>query len=429
MSFVNPTYLWAFLGLLVPIAIHFWSNKEGKIIKIGSVKFIEASDSAKSRSIKLNEYLLLFLRLLLLSFLVLILAKPELKQNSKKTTLTYLIEPNLLENNAIQSVVDSVKSDIEVRVFTNKFPELDRFDIEDNNAIKTNYWQLAQQVDELQTDSVVVFTSGKITNLKGKRPTINKPIKWIVLEGEFESKSKPLLAFKRADKIDVFSAKSTTKNLSFEKETLDKNSNKIKVNSNGDSIVFKSKTIPLKVNQNLRVLIAFDKKYESQTYYLESSIKAIEKFIQQPITIEKTEQFDKLNLEGQSLLIWFGDRDLPKSKVKILQYKNDDLANNIIEESQIKNVYSLTELLSTQKIVETNFTNQLLELLAVNKIEKPLINKVDKRIVSEAEIQTNFKEKEVGESNIKTLSITNWLWLPFILLLIIERIVAKYRNQ
>ena len=108
MSFANPTYLWAFLGLLVPIAIHLWSNKEGKVIKVGSIKFLENSESSQSKSIKLNEYLLLFLRLLLLSLLVLILAEPQIHQNSKKSSLTYLIEPSLLKNNMVKSVIDNV---------------------------------------------------------------------------------------------------------------------------------------------------------------------------------------------------------------------------------------------------------------------------------------------------------------------------------
>lgn len=429
MSFVNPTYLWAFLGFLVPIAIHFWSNKKGKVIKVGSIQLLEASDSTKSKSIKLNEYLLLFLRLLLLSFLILILAEPQLKQNSKKSALTYLIEPSLLESKPIQSMIDSLASDTEVRVFTNKFPELDRFDFEENNTLKINYWQLAQQVDNLQTDSVVVFTSGKSINLKGKRPNINKPIKWIVFEEEIESKSKPLIAFKRASKIDVFSLKSTAKNLSFEKRVLDENSNKIQINSKGDSVVFNAKTIPLKANPKLNILIAFDKKYKNQSYYIESSIKAIEKFIQQNITINKTAQLDKLNLEKQSLLIWLSNKTLPKSTTKILRYKNDDLANNIIEESEVKNIYNLTELLSTQKIIETNFINQLLKLLTVNQIEKSIINQLDDRVVSEIEIQTNFEKRKAQKRNVQTLSITNWLWLPFIFLLFIERIVAKLRKQ
>ena len=43
MSFAHPLYLWTLLGLLVPIAIHLWSKKEAKTIKIGSVQLLSES--------------------------------------------------------------------------------------------------------------------------------------------------------------------------------------------------------------------------------------------------------------------------------------------------------------------------------------------------------------------------------------------------
>ena len=54
----------------------------------------------------------------------------------------------------------------------------------------------------------------------------------------------------------------------------------------------------------------------------------IEKFIQQTITIEKTEEFDELNLENQSLLIWLSDKDLPELKI-MLNYCTQQRINAI----------------------------------------------------------------------------------------------------
>ncbi|MGK0414367.1 MAG: hypothetical protein ACJA1B_002591, partial [Polaribacter sp.] len=184
MSFVNPTYLWAFLGLLVPLAIHFWSNKEGKVIKIGSTQFLEASDSSQSKSIQLNEYVLLLLRLLLMGLLVLILVEPQLKQESKNTALTYIIEPSLLENNAVQSIIETIDSDTQIRVLTSELPQIEYYKIDNPLKVTPNYWQLTEQMESLKTDSIVVFTKGLLSGIKGLRPTINKPVKWIILEDE-----------------------------------------------------------------------------------------------------------------------------------------------------------------------------------------------------------------------------------------------------
>ncbi|MEP0086438.1 MAG: BatA domain-containing protein, partial [Maribacter dokdonensis] len=77
MSFAHPSYLWALLGLLVPIAIHLWSKKEAKTIKIGSVQWLSESKSKQSSSIQLNEWWLLVLRMGIISLLVLLMAKPQ----------------------------------------------------------------------------------------------------------------------------------------------------------------------------------------------------------------------------------------------------------------------------------------------------------------------------------------------------------------
>src|SRR5690606_33162258 len=97
MVFLNPMYLWALTGLAVPLAIHFWSRKEGKTIKVGSIQFLKESDPKQASSVKLNEIWLLILRMLVITILVLIIARPVLKGENSRTALTYLIDPSLLQ--------------------------------------------------------------------------------------------------------------------------------------------------------------------------------------------------------------------------------------------------------------------------------------------------------------------------------------------
>ena len=350
MSFVNPTYLWAFLGLLVPIAIHLWSNKEGKVIKVGSIKFLENSESSQSKSIKLNEYLLLFLRLLLLSLLVVILAEPQFNQNSKNTALTYLIETSLLKNNTGKTVLDAIDSDKEIRVFAEDFPEVEDYEEQKSNVLP-NYWQLTQQLGNLKTDSIVIFTKGLFTGIKGKRPTTNIPVKWIVLEDEKLVNDEPIFAFKKEDKINLIKVNSSASYLSFDSQKFALNSNQIKINSTQDSLVFKDKTIPLKHGKKKSVLIIYDEKLEDQLYYLDASIKTIEKYSEQTIQLEKVKSLTEVTLDDYSLIICLNEQQSLKTKATILQYHLDNLASNIIEESEVKNVFHLTEKLSTKSML------------------------------------------------------------------------------
>ncbi|MFO7720744.1 MAG: BatA domain-containing protein, partial [Gillisia sp.] len=113
MIFLNPTYFLALLGLAVPLAIHLWSKKEGRTIKIGSIQLLKQSDPKKSSSIKLNELWLLILRLLVISILVLILTTPQLKLKGKNIPVTYLIEPSLLAYENVKSLIDTLDTNAE----------------------------------------------------------------------------------------------------------------------------------------------------------------------------------------------------------------------------------------------------------------------------------------------------------------------------
>jgi hypothetical protein len=63
-------------GIVFPVAIHLWNNKQGKVLAIGSIAFLEKTSRKKSRSRKVSEWLLLLLRCLLLLLLALLLAGP-----------------------------------------------------------------------------------------------------------------------------------------------------------------------------------------------------------------------------------------------------------------------------------------------------------------------------------------------------------------
>jgi hypothetical protein len=158
MIFLNPAYLWALLGLAVPVAIHLWSRKEGRTIKIGSTKLLRESDPKQSSSIHLNELWLLFLRMLALTVLVLILAEPRLKQKSDPVPVTYLVENSLLSYEQVTSILDTVNSDASIRLLEPGFPEYDN-DYLAEDPVTPNYWQLAKEMEELETDSIVVFTN------------------------------------------------------------------------------------------------------------------------------------------------------------------------------------------------------------------------------------------------------------------------------
>ena len=95
MVFLNPLFLWTLLGLLVPVAIHFWSKKKVKTIKIGSTQLLRELNPKQTKSIRLNQWFLLLLRMMIITLIALILAAPGIEFLKTERSITYLIEPSL----------------------------------------------------------------------------------------------------------------------------------------------------------------------------------------------------------------------------------------------------------------------------------------------------------------------------------------------
>jgi hypothetical protein len=74
IQFAQPIFLWALTALAVPIGIHLLSRKEGKVVKMGSLRHLRETSTKQFKGIKLNELLLLALRCLLIILFVSLLA-------------------------------------------------------------------------------------------------------------------------------------------------------------------------------------------------------------------------------------------------------------------------------------------------------------------------------------------------------------------
>ena len=158
MSFANPSWLWAFAGLAVPIAIHLLSRKEGKVIRVGSIRHVEESNTSQFKSVKLNEIFLLFLRSLMVALLVFILSGARCT-NPPGGNVKWLVVENGIE-------IDSLKStDYEVH----EFP-------------KGDYRLVAEQLGKVPNE-VVVISYSKAEGFNGERISLPKNVQWISAEG------------------------------------------------------------------------------------------------------------------------------------------------------------------------------------------------------------------------------------------------------
>ncbi|WP_316838728.1 BatA domain-containing protein [Pedobacter gandavensis] len=84
MHLLYPIGLIALAGLIVPLIIHLWKLKQGKTLRIGSIALLGTSSPFTSRSYQITDWLLLFLRMLLIALLAFLLAEPYMKKGKEE---------------------------------------------------------------------------------------------------------------------------------------------------------------------------------------------------------------------------------------------------------------------------------------------------------------------------------------------------------
>lgn len=429
MFFLNPTYLWAFLGLTVPIAIHLWSKKEGKTIKIGSVQLLKKADTKQSRSIKLNEFWLLVLRLFLISILVLIISNLHIRKKVDTAAITYIVESSLLQNKEFKSILDTITTEAPMRLLQNGFPEID---LEINHQLDPeipNYWQLSKEMESLPSDSIIVFTSAYQSGFKGLRPETTKSIEWIPIS--IDETSKQLLEVNQLnDQLELLVLNASAQNVSFDKDLLQSNSTKIKLNTSKDSIYYLDKWTAINTKKTNQVLLFYDAAFLSEVKYFEAGFKVVSKYLNHKIDLVKTNDIDQIDAIEYDIVIWLSKKPMLDTNGNVVVFKSNPFATHLIEKSTIEGTYHLTQLLDAENVENNYLPEELIQLLGLNPAIAKKINQYDTRVLAKEAFVPTYSNTDIHiPNNNNSLDITKWLWALFILLLASERILSYYRSQ
>ena len=431
MILLNPAYLWALLGLAVPVAIHLWSRKEGRTIKIGSIELLREKDPKRSSNIRPNEFWLLLLRMLALTLLVFILAEPRIIAKPENSPITYLVEPSLLSHNEVIAILDTLDPEA-VRLLQQGFPEYKKEDLQDPSETP-NYWQLAAKMETLNTDSIVVFTRALIPGIKGKRPQINRNINWLIINPE-NTLTSLLSASMKGDEVVLTSVLSDHQILKFEEEHLPLSSQELILDAQGDSLsVSRSGTtsqVPLKNEGPIKILLVHNDSLSDEIRILKASYTAIGNYLEQPVEIDLV-PLGHLpgGVDGYRSVIWLSGQPVINTTVPTIIFRPDSLANSLLERTSNANHYYLTQSLNHENVVEHNLPEELLKLLQLNRDLEGKLLLYDKRVADLKELQpvlsAGISKKNIAEST----GFSNYLWLILLAVLLAERGLAYHRKQ
>jgi len=184
MTFANPSYLWALAGLSIPLAIHLLSRKEGTVIRVGSIRHVEESNTSQFKSIRLNEILLMLLRMFMVIALALFMSGAQCSGVNTDKKLVY------------------AEKGINVDSLTSKGYEL-------HEIPQGSYWSFAEKLNESSFETIVISYS-KVENFRGERISLNDNIKWITAGENDKLKDFQGLAWRIGDSVYVRSGKSNS---------------------------------------------------------------------------------------------------------------------------------------------------------------------------------------------------------------------------
>lgn len=188
INFLSPIWLYSLLTLTIPIAIHLFSRRKGKRIRFGSLKNLKKSPSSQFRRLKLVDFLIMLLRLAVLAFLSMILAKPQWKATMPDSTGTaqkwVLLAPESYPNeyspHIYQSIDSLINAGYEFHLFSKDFPELGLKETTPSIEYR-DYWSLLRELNLLLLPNAhaVVFAQERLSWFRGERPDVNFNLTWL----------------------------------------------------------------------------------------------------------------------------------------------------------------------------------------------------------------------------------------------------------
>ena len=418
MGLINPILLWGLSGLLIPIGIHLLSRREGKIIKIGSIRHLEETNSKQFKSIRLNEHVLLLLRCLMITILVLFLSGLHF-QASEKSGKWLIVESGLERDEQLSVLIDSLRRNgFEIKRLTNGFP-----DLSDSlyDTTKINYWNLLSKLKKTSLTQAVVISYSYAEGFAGKRVPLPENLQWV-------SKNPAPIEFGlngirlSEDSVIVRAGSSNPDKTSF-------SSFHSKVNNGQVFFKFsKADSIAIERPKTISIQIVNQPAFTHESKMIVAAIHAIDH--ESPDNFE----VDTLSLEKFSggeksdWVIWLSDETPRPTGVNCIYYQKQS-SNKLFEKSGLAS-WTLTQRLNEEVALRQNLAVQLGLILTSGNKYAALARQKDKRVLGDELIwDRNSAKPEQIRSTIGAASGEKYLMMLFLLVLLLERWMSFNRSQ
>ncbi|ALI99176.1 BatA domain-containing protein [Rufibacter tibetensis] len=354
-QFLNPAWLWAAASVAVPIAIHLWNKKPPHTVLVGSIRWLQPSESRKLSSLRLTEPWLLLLRCLLLVLLAGVLAGPIWKHEVPAVQEKHVyLHPELLHSRYLPQIAATVDSlafkGWQVHRLQPSFPKLalneetplQTFQSDSLPSDTTNAWAMLRVLNRSLPPNAQawIFATDLLRHQRGELPSVRSGITWVPVsvpqtntwlqEAYYTTSGQLLLRFGKSDAQEVtFLERKVAKPIAGQTITVpDAPAVKFTSHATTDSLTLLDgarNSIPLP-KQLLQVLVRHSKSRQADARYMRAALQTALKYKGIAYTLTLSSEPQALPYTGPDWVFWLTDEPLapflarfPEKKLKTLQ--------------------------------------------------------------------------------------------------------------
>lgn len=392
--FTHPMWLWGLGGIVIPLAIHLLSRKEGKVIRIGSLRHLSESTTQQFKSIRLNEVLLLLLRCALIILFVLLMAEPKVLSVANEKWV--LVEPGLSKNPQAMALADSLQEKgYERRMFTDGFPEA-----ASPRSSASSVGPLLHQLTQQPIADAVVISSSTFTQFAGEQIARPAFVKWVTIDPTPHA----FIAHARrvsTDTVAVVNGLTDATQTSFTTSSL--------VVPPAQRKLFPPDSVTIQPRDTVRISLAADDGFAYEKKIMKAAIATLENMGK--VVLVVTEKVDTTS----HWLFWLSQRELPATGQRILSYRFASSPTLLYPVA--RDHWALSRRLTHELVVQDHFVLELGQLLLQ---DFPAV--ADLRVMPEKMMWANADDTSASLK--KPAAINGWLVMAFCMVLLAERLIS-----
>ncbi|MGI4804496.1 MAG: BatA domain-containing protein [Janthinobacterium lividum] len=335
LQLINPLWLWAIAGIIVPVLIHLWHIKTGKTLKIGSIALLGESARQSSRSFRITDLLLLLLRCLLLLLLAFLLTEPLWQKPAKSIKTKGWI---LVEKTPVKEVyphfkpkIDSLlKAGYELHLLDTSFKATKLAEVLKDTVRQTKqnpavYWSLLKLLEQKipQQTNAYLFTSNQLQHFQSKKPASNQNLHWQTYTPADSVSTWIQNAFLTStDSIRVLVGNSKPSGTSFSTVNLqsgDRGNSLVNVSFEAGKPFVSLKNNPQKavaVDTSTLKIAVYQNQFATDANYLEAALQAVKKFSGRKMKLISVSNFNQIPA-NQNWIFWLSNQNFPKNFSKL----------------------------------------------------------------------------------------------------------------